>query len=133
MNRNQHKSKRKRGVEAPISGGGELSATLKQIVDYAKDLEDREEAERMELMCYRLFGRLLTPEAAEKIAEIPQKFKKKNKPVLKKYVTINKGDKVDKKTIIPHVGNYNENVDKQDNNYFIPQMNNREQFKIANE
>ena len=133
MNRNQHKSKRKRGVEAPISGGGELSATLKQIVDYAKDLEVREEAERMELMCYRLFGRLLTPEAAEKIAEIPQKFKKKNKPVLKKYVTINKGDKVDKKTIIPHVGNYNENVDKQDNNYFIPQMNNREQFKIANE
>ena len=133
MNRNQHKSKRKRGVEAPISGGGELSATLNQIVDYAKDLEDREEAERMELMCYRLFGRRLTPEAADKIAEIPQKFKKKNKPVLKKYVTINKGDKVDKKTIIPHVGNYNENVDKQDNNYFIPQMNNREQFKIANE
>ena len=131
MNRNQHKSKRKRGVEAPISGGGELSATLNQIVDYAKDLEDREEAERMELMCYRLFGRRLTPEAADKIAEIPQKFKKKNKPVLKKYVTINKGDKVDKKTIIPHVGNYNENVDKQDNNYSIPQMNNREHLKIA--
>ena len=131
MNRNQHKSKRKRGVEAPISGGGELSATLTQIVDYAKDLEDREEAERMELMCYRLFGRRLTPEAADKIAEIPQKFKKKNKPVLKKYVTINKGDKVDKKTVIPHVGNYNENVDKQDNNYSIPQMNNRKQLKIA--
>lgn len=133
MNRNQHKSKRKRGVEAPISGGGELSATLKQIVDYAKDLEDREEAERMELMCYRLFGRRLTPEAADKIAEIPQKFKKKNKPVLKKYVTINKGDKVDKKTVIPHVGNYNENVDKQDNNYYLPQMNTRKQLKIANE
>ena len=131
MNRNQHKSKRKRGVEAPISGGGVLSATLNQIVDYAKDLEDREEAERMELMCYRLFGRRLTPEAADKIAEIPQKFKKKNKPVLKKYVTINKGDKVDKKTVIPHVGNYNENVDKQDNNYSIPQMNNRKQLKIA--
>ena len=131
MNRNQHKSKRKRGVEAPISGGGELSATLNQIVDYAKDLEDREEAERMELMCYRLFGRRLTPEAADKIAEIPQKFKKKNKPVLKKYVTINKGDKVNKKTVIPHVGNYNENVDKQDNNYSIPQTNNREQLKIA--
>lgn len=131
MNRNQHKSKGKRGVEAPVSGGGELSATLNQIVDYAKDLEDREEAERMELMCYRLFGRRLTPEAADKIAEIPQKFKKKNKPVLKKYVTINKGDKVDKKTVIPHVGNYNENVDKQDNNYSIPQTNNREQLKIA--
>ena len=133
MNRNQHKSKRKRGVEAPVSGGGELSATLNQIVDYAKDLEDREEAERMELMCYRLFARRLTPEAADKIAEIPQKFKKKNKPVLKKYVTINKGDKVDKKTVIPHVGNYNENVDKQDNNYYIPQMNTRKQLKIANE
>ena len=133
MNRNQHKSKRKRGVEAPISGGGELSATLNQIVDYAKDLEDREEAERMELMCYRLFARRLTPEAADKIAEIPQKFKKKNKPVLKKYVTINKGDKVDKKTVIPHVGNYNENVDKQDNNYYLPQMNTRKQLKIANE
>ena len=131
MNRNQHKSKRKRGVEAPISGGGELSATLNQIVDYAKDLDDREEAERMELMCYRLFGRRLTPEAADKIAEIPQKFKKENKPVLKKIVTINKGDKVDKKTVIPHVGNYNENVDKQDNNYSIPRMNNREQLKIA--
>ena len=131
MNRNQHKSKRKRGVKAPISGGGVLSATLNQIVDYAKDLEDREEAERMELMCYRLFARRLTPEAADKIAEIPQKFKKKNKPVLKKYVTINKGDKVDKKTVIPHVGNYNENVDKQDNNYSIPQTNNREQLKIA--
>lgn len=131
MNRNQHKSKRKRGVEAPIPSGGELSATLNQIVDYAKDLEDREEAERMELMCYRLFGRRLTPEAADKIAEIPQKFKKKIKPVLKKYVTINKGDKVDKKTVIPHVGNYNENVDKQDNNYSIPQMNNRKQLKIA--
>ena len=131
MNRNQHKSKRKRGVEAPISGGGELSATLKQIVDYAKDLEDREEAERMELMCYRIFGRRLTPEAADKIAEIPQKFKKKNKPIMNKYVTINKGDKVNKKTVIPHVGNYNENVDKQDNNYSIPQMNTREQLKIA--
>ena len=131
MNRNQHKNIRKRGVEVSFPGGEELSATLNQLVDYAKDLEDREEAERMELMCYRLFGRRLTPEAAEKIAEIPQQFKKKNKPVLKKIVNINKGDKVDKKTVIPHVGNYNENVDKQDNNYSIPQMNNREQLKIA--
>lgn len=130
MNRNQHKSKRKRGVELPISGGGELSATLNQIVDYAKDLDDREEAERMELMCYRLFGRRLTPEAADKIAEIPQRFKKKDKPVLKKIV-INKGDKVDKKTVIPRVANYNENVDKQDNNYSIPQLNDFDKLKIA--
>ena len=131
MKRNHHKVKGEKGVETPISGGGKLSVTLDQIVDYAKDLDDKDEAERMELMCYRMFARRLTPEAADKIAEIPQKFKKKNKPVLKKYVTINKGDKVDKKTVIPHVGNYNENVDKQDNNYSIPQMNNREQLKIA--
>ena len=131
MNRNQHKSKRKRGVETPISGGGELSATLNQIVDYAKDLEDREEAERMELMCYRLFARRLTPEAADKIAEIPEKFKKKQTPTIKKFVTINKGDKVDKKTVIPKVANYNETVQKQDNNYSIPQLGGREQLKIA--
>lgn len=131
MKRNQHKGKGKRGVEAPVSGGGELSATLNQIVDYAKDLDDREEAERMELMCYRLFGRRLTPEAADIIAEIPKKFKKKNKPVLRKFVTINKGDRVDKKTVIPHVTNYNEEVDTQNNSFPMPQLDNREQLKIA--
>ena len=131
MKRNRQKNKGECDVGTSFSGGGDLSATLNQIVDYAKDLDDREEAECMELMCYRLFGRRLTPEAADKIAEIPKKFKNKNKPVLKKFVTINKGDKVDKKTIIPHVGNYNENVDKQDNIYSIPQMNNRKQLKIA--
>ena len=131
MKCNRRKNKEKHDVETPISGGRELSATLKQIVDYAKELEDREEAERIELMCYRLFGRQMTPEAADKIAEIPQKFKKKDKPVLKKYVTINKGDKVDKKTIIPHVGNYNEYVDKQNNSYSISQMKSQEQLKIA--
>ena len=133
MNRNQHKSKRKRGVDTSISGGGELSATLNQIVDYAKGLDDREEAERMELMCYRLFGRHLTPEAADKIAEIPQKFKKKNKPVLKKYVTINKGDTVDKKTIIPRVGNYNETVTRQDNSFLMSQVCEQKQLKLSNE
>ena len=131
MRRYQHKGKGKRGVEAPVSGGGKLSATLDQIVDYAKDLDDRDEAERMELMCYRLFGRSLTPEAADKIAEIPQKFKKKTKPILKKFVTINKGDRVDKKTVIPHIGNYNENVKRQDNNFTMPQLDGREQLKIA--
>ena len=133
MNRNQHKSKRKRGVDTSISGGGELSATLNQIVDYAKGLDDREEAERMELMCYRLFGRHLTPEAADKIAEIPQKFKKKNKPVLKKYVTINKGDTVDKKTIIPRVGNYNETVTRQDNSFLMSQVCEQKQLKLSKE
>ena len=131
MKRNQHKGKGKRGAEATVSGGGELSATLNQIVDYAKDLDDREEAERMELMCYRLFGRRLTPEAADIIAEIPKKFKKKNKPVLRKFVTINKGDRVDKKTVIPHVTNYNEEVDTQNNSFPMPQLDNREQLKIA--
>ena len=131
MNRNQHRGKRNKGVKAPISGGRELSATLNQIVDYGLELEDREQAEFVELMCYRLFARQMTPEVAEKIAEIPKKFKKKNKPVLKKYVTINKGDKVDKMTVIPHVANYNEKVDRQDNNYSIPQMNTRGQLKIA--
>jgi len=131
MYRKQRKTNGESDVETCMSGGGDLSATLNQIVDYAKNLDDREEAERMELMCYRLFGRCLTPEAAEKIAEIPQQFRKKNKPVYKKFVTINKGDKVNKKTVIPRVANYNENVDKQDNNYSIPQINNREQLKIA--
>ena len=131
MKRNHHKVNRERGVETPLSGGGKLSVTLDQIVDYAKDLEDKEEAERMELMCYRMFGRRLTPEAADKIAEIPKKFKKKYTPTIKKFVTINQGDKVDKKTIIPNVANYNETVQNQDNNYSIPQIGGRKQYKIA--
>ncbi|MBE6258208.1 MAG: hypothetical protein E7103_09670 [Prevotella sp.] len=130
MQHNRSKSKKKKCLETPISGGDILTATLDQLVDYAKNLNDREEAERMELMCYRLFGHRLTPEAADKIAEIPQRFKKKNKSVLKKIV-INKGDKVDKKTVIPRVANYNENVDKQENNYSIPHLNDSEKLKIA--
>lgn len=77
MQHNRSKSKKKKCLETPISGGDILTATLDQLVDYAKNLNDREEAERMELMCYRLFGHRLTPEAADKIAEIPQRFKKK--------------------------------------------------------
>lgn len=65
-----------------MTGGGKLSATLDQIVDYAKNLEDKEEAERLELMCYRLFGRQLTPEAADKIAEIPKHFRKRSTPTI---------------------------------------------------
>lgn len=130
MQHNRSKSKKKKCLETPISGGDILTVTLDQLVDYAKNLNDREEAERMELMCYRLFGHRLTPEAADKIAEIPQRFKKKNKSVLKKIV-INKGDKVDKKTVIPRVANYNENVDKQENNYSIPHLNDSEKLKIA--
>lgn len=131
MKRKQHKDNGEGGVEMPISGGGKLSVTLDQLVDYAKDLDDKEEAERMELMCYRMFGRRLTPEAADKIAEIPEQFKKKQTPIIKKFVTINKGDKVDNKTVIPKVANYNETVQKQDNNYSIPQFGGREQLKIA--
>lgn len=133
MKRNHHKVKREKGVETPISGGDKLTVTLDQIVDYAKDLDDKDEAERMELMCYRMFARRMTPEAADKIAEIPEKFKKKKKQTstIKKFVTINKGDKVDKKTVIPRVANYNETVQQQDNNYSIPQLGGREQLKIA--
>lgn len=65
-----------------MTGGGKLSATLDQLVDYAKNLEDKEGAERLELMCYRLFGRRLTPEAADKIAEIPEHFKKRTAPTI---------------------------------------------------
>ncbi len=131
MKRKQHKVKWEGGAETPISGGGKLFVTLDQIVDYAKDLDDKNEAERMELMCYRMFGRRLTPEAADKIAEIPEEFKKKQIPTIKKIVTINKGDRVGKKTVIPRVANYNETVQKQDNNYPIPQLGSHEQLKIA--
>lgn len=131
MSRNHHKVKREERKEIPYYGGEQLSVTLDQIVDYAKDLDDKEEAERMELMCYRIFGRKLTPEAADKIAEIPEKYKKKQTPTINKFVTINKGDKVDKKTIIPSVANYNETVQKQDNNYSISQLGGHEQLKIA--
>ena len=133
MKRNHHKVKGEKGVETPISGGGKLSVTLDQIVDYAKDLDDKDEAERMELMCYRMFARRLTPEAADKIAEIPEKFKKKQTPTIKKFVTINKGDKVDKKTVIPRVGNYNETVTRQDNCFTMPQVCEQEKLKISNE
>ena len=96
-----------------MRGGGALSVTLDQIVDYAKELDDRDEAERMELMCYRMFGRRLTPEAADKIAEIPELFKKRSTPTIKKFVTINKGDKVSEKIIIPSVGNYKPEITTQ--------------------
>lgn len=133
MKCNQHKVKKERGVEMPISGGGQLTVTLEELVDYAKELDNTEEAERIELMCYRLFGHQLTPEAANKIEEIPQRFKKKNRPSYQKFVTINKGDNVEKKTVIPRVANYNENVEIQDNIYSVPQIEGRKQKKIANE
>lgn len=133
MKRNQRKVRRERGNESPLPGGGTLSVTLDQIVDYVKELDNKDEAERMELMCYRMFGRRLTPEAADKIAEIPEKFKKKNTPTIKKFVTINKGDKVGKKTVIPRVGNYNETVTRQDNSFSMPQVCGQEQLKISNE
>lgn len=94
MAHNKHTNKEERGVEMPVSGGGKLAVTLDQLVDYATGLDDKKDAEMMELMCYRLFARNMTPQAADKIAEIPQKFKKKNKSIIKKVITINKGDKV---------------------------------------
>jgi hypothetical protein len=105
----------------PPPGGGTLFVTLDQIVDYAKDLDSSAQAECIELMCFRLFGPQLTPEAAKKIAEIPEHFRKKRAPSIGKVITINNnGDKVEKKTVIPHVANYNESVDEQNNNYTVP-------------
>ena len=119
------------GNHTSDSGGSTLSVTLDQIVDYAKEVDDKEEAERIELMCYRMFGRHLTTEAAEKIAEIPEQFKKKRTPTIGTMITINGGDKVERKTVIPSVGNYNENVEEQNNNYPLPQMGGNEQLKLA--
>ena len=131
MAHNNHTNKEEKGVEMPISGGGKLAVTLDQLVDYATGLDDKKDAEMMELMCYRLFARNMTPQAADKIAEIPQKFKKKNKSIIKKVVTINKGDKVEKKTVIPSVANYNEKVELQENKFPMPTLDTPEQKRIA--
>ena len=133
MKRNHHKVKREKGVETPISGGGKLSVTLDQIVDYAKDLDDKDEAERMELMCYRMFARRMTPEAADKIAEISEKFKKKQTPIIKKFVTINKGDKVDKKTVIPRVSNFKPQITTQNMNLPMLPTSQKEHRLLENE
>ena len=133
MKRNHHKVKGEKGVETPISGGGKLSVTLDQIVDYAKALDDKDEAERMELMCYRMFGRRLTPEAADKIAEIPEQFKKRSTPTIKKFVTINKGDKVSKKTVIPRVGNFKPQITTQNMNLPMPPICQEKQRLLENE
>ena len=44
----------------PISGGGKLTVTLDQLVDYAKELDNNKDAEKIELMCYRMFARNMT-------------------------------------------------------------------------
>ena len=133
MKRNQRKIREGKGNERPLPGDGTITVTLNQIVDYAKGLDDKDEAERLELMCYRMLGRRLTAEAADKIAEIPEQFKKKNTPTIKKFVTINKGDKVGKKTVIPRVGNYNETVTRQDNSILISQVCEQKRLKLSNE
>ena len=133
MKRNQRKIREGKGNENPLPGDGTITVTLNQIVDYAKGLDDKDEAERLELMCYRMLGHRLTAEAADKIAEIPEQFKKKNTPTIKKFVTINKGDKVGKKTIIPRVGNYNETVTRQDNSFLMSQVCEQKQLKLSNE
>lgn len=133
MKRNQQKNYRDKGDENTLPGGGALSVTLDQIVDYAKKLDDRDEAERMELMCYRMFGRRLTPEAADKIAEIPEQFKKRSTPTIKKFVTINKGDKVSKKTVIPRVGNFKPQITTQNMNLPMPPICQEKQRLLENE
>ena len=113
-------------------GDGALSVTLDQLVDYAKGLDDEKEAEHLELMCYRMFSRRMTAEAADKIAEIPEHFKKKHTPTIKRHIVIiNNGDKVERKTVIPSVGNYNENVKEQNNEYPMLPLGGKGQMKIA--
>ena len=129
MKRSQQESN---GAGTTCEGNGGLSVTLDQLVDYAKDLDDQREAEKMELMCYRMFGRRLTPEAADKIAEIPEQFKKKRQPTIGKLITINNnGDKVERKTVIPSVGSYNENVEEQRNEFPAQPFGGQEQLKLA--
>lgn len=121
MKHNQQRISKGKGKKMSISGGGKLAITLDEIVDYAKNLDNKDEAERVELMCYRMLGRRMTQEAADKIAEIPQQFKKKRTPTIGKLIkigTINdNGKKVKNKTIIPSVGTYNAEVKNQNNNY----------------
>lgn len=131
MKHKLHKNDKKRNCTSSSSGDDGLSVSLDEIVDYAKNIDDQKEAERLELMCYRMFGCRLTPEAASRIAEIPNSFKKKCSPAVKKVITIFKGDKVDKKNFIPKVGNYNENVQEQNNNYPLPQICDKRTFKLA--
>ena len=130
MAHNNHTNKEEKGMEMPFSGGGKLAVTLDQLVDYATGLDDKKDAEMMELMCYRLFARNMTPQAADKIAEIPQKFKKTAMPTIG--ITFNhNGDKVEKKTVIPSVANYNENVEQQENKFPMPTLDTQEQKRIA--
>lgn len=132
MTRNNHTNKEEMGVEMPISGDGKLTVTLDQLVDYAMELNDKKAAEMIELMCYRLFARNMTPQAADKIAKIPQKFRKKKKSIIKKVVNI-KGDNVEKKTVIPSVANYNENVEQQENKFPTPTLGTQKPKKLQNE
>lgn len=123
MNHNQQRGKKRRGKSKPVKGGGTLSVTLDQIVDYAKELDDRAEAERMELMCYRMFGRQLSPRDADKIAEIPEQFKKRRTPTIGKLISItNNGDNVAEKTVIPSVANFKPEIQRQSLNVPKPQI-----------
>ncbi len=72
----------------------------------------------------------MTPDAADKIEEIPAKFKKTTKPIIGITFTHN-GDNVEKKTIIPSVANYNENVERQENKFPTPTLVTQDQKRIA--
>lgn len=115
-----------KGEHIPFFGSGKLTVTLDQIVDYAKEIDDKEDAEKIELMCYRMFGKNLTPESAQKIAEIPDHFKKRCAPTIGQFIKIDtlndNGDKVNSKTVIPNVCNYNAKVNDQYNTFPMPEM-----------
>ncbi|MBO4316594.1 MAG: hypothetical protein J5867_11655 [Prevotella sp.] len=60
-----------------ISNGASICLGLDELVDYAKTLDNKEDAEVIELMLYRIMGSRLTPNAIEKIGEIREHFKPK--------------------------------------------------------
>ncbi len=60
-----------------ISNGASIYLGLDELVDYAKTLDNKEDAEVIELMLYRIMGSRLTPTAIERIGEIREHFKPK--------------------------------------------------------
>lgn len=61
-----------------ISNGASVCLDLNELVDYAKTLDSKEDAEVIELMLYRIMGSRLTPATIGKIGEIREHFKPKS-------------------------------------------------------
>jgi len=56
-------------------GSTSICLGLDELVDYAKTLDSKEDAEEIEWMLYRIMGIRLTPSAIAKIGEIREHFK----------------------------------------------------------